>query len=381
VATCAIELAKIRLAAGDLVAAESQLVSASGAIAAHSHPELWAALSNERGNLAIAMAEPEEAIDHYTRAWQVASRVGDGSLAFRVAVNAAWLAAGNLDPAVAAEWIERARLQGAELEPHHEAAYSWIRHGLASRKLADRSKDLRPAMLLRAYESFTAALEMAEGLDDARARTAALGSLGALYQLQGRLAEAHDLTARALRSAEKMGGREVQMRLYAQAGRIDRARGDRESAIRHLEEATLLAAEGRKSSRSTPRARPRADDAAAVRLELVDLLLRRAAEQPEPALGQADLRRAQQTIERTKANELRDYFRDECVDAYREKTVASSSVSPSAAIVYPLSLPDRMVLLARGAVRGAPCPRRGRYARLRAGRLASHRPDGGAARR
>jgi tetratricopeptide (TPR) repeat protein len=110
VATCAIELAKIRLAAGDLVAAESQLVSASGAIAAHSHPELWAALSNERGNLAIAMAEPEEAIDHYTRAWQVASRVGDGSLAFRVAVNAAWLAAGNLDPAVAAEWIERARL-------------------------------------------------------------------------------------------------------------------------------------------------------------------------------------------------------------------------------------------------------------------------------
>jgi CHAT domain-containing protein len=200
-------------------------------------------------------------------------------------------------------------------------------------------------MLLRAYESFTAALEMAEGLDDARARTAALGSLGALYQLQGRLAEAHDLTARALRSAEKMGGREVQMRLYAQAGRIDRARGDRESAIRHLEEATLLAAEGRKSSRSTPRARPRADDAAAVRLELVDLLLRRAAEQPEPALGQADLRRAQQTIERTKANELRDYFRDECVDAYREKTVASSSVSPSAAIVYPLSLPDRMVLL------------------------------------
>jgi CHAT domain-containing protein len=82
-----------------------------------------------------------------------------------------------------------------------------------------------------------------------------------------------------------------------------------------------------------------------VHLELVDLLLERAAVAVDAGRARRDLERAQRTVERFKADELRDYFRDDCVDAYRQKIVDPASASPSATVIYPIALPERLELL------------------------------------
>ncbi len=94
--------------------------------------------------------------------------------------------------------------------------------------------------------------------------------------------------------------------------------------------------------------------------ELVDLLLQRAAQTPDAASARPDLERAQETVELLKAAELRNYYRDDCVDAFRAKRKSVAQASASAAIVYPIVLPDRIELLLstnRGIERvGVPAP-------------------------
>ena len=54
---------------------------------------------------------------------------------------------------------------------------------------------------------------------------------------------------------------------------------------------------------------------------------------------------ARETVELLKAAELRDYFRDDCVDAARSRVTRLETVSQGAVIVYPILLPDRTELL------------------------------------
>jgi CHAT domain-containing protein len=82
-----------------------------------------------------------------------------------------------------------------------------------------------------------------------------------------------------------------------------------------------------------------------VYFELVDLLLQRAAAVQERDQSATFLKKARDTVELFKAAELRDYFRDDCVDAARARTRALEDVSQTAAIVYPILLPERTELL------------------------------------
>jgi CHAT domain-containing protein len=81
--------------------------------------------------------------------------------------------------------------------------------------------------------------------------------------------------------------------------------------------------------------------------EMVDLLLRRAAATREPDAIQPLLVRAMDTMELLKQAELRDYFRDECVDAVKATVRSPWQLSSAAAVVYPIFLPDRTELLVR----------------------------------
>ncbi|MBI2875884.1 MAG: CHASE2 domain-containing protein [Candidatus Tectomicrobia bacterium] len=79
-------------------------------------------------------------------------------------------------------------------------------------------------------------------------------------------------------------------------------------------------------------------------LELVDLLLQRAASMRERARYEPYLEEARKAVESLKVAELRDYFRDDCVDAARRETPLDL-VSQTAVVIYPILLPDRTELL------------------------------------
>ena len=77
-----------------------------------------------------------------------------------------------------------------------------------------------------------------------------------------------------------------------------------------------------------------------VYLELVDLLLTRS--QAVASEEQALLAEARDTLEALKAAELRDHFRDACLDAQRQTT---PEAVPGAVVLYPVVLPDRVELI------------------------------------
>jgi CHAT domain-containing protein len=82
-----------------------------------------------------------------------------------------------------------------------------------------------------------------------------------------------------------------------------------------------------------------------VYFELADVLLQRAASYAEQAQSEPYLREARDVIELFKVGELRDYFRDDCVDAARAKATHLETVSENTAVIYPILLTDRIELL------------------------------------
>ena len=87
------------------------------------------------------------------------------------------------------------------------------------------------------------------------------------------------------------------------------------------------------------------DTVGRVYFELVDLLLQRAASLQDPDQVALHLVEARDTVELFKIAELRDYFRDECVDTALSKITKLDVVSPTAAVIYPILLADRTELL------------------------------------
>jgi len=194
-----------------------------------------------------------------------------------------------------------------------------------------------------AVETLRAAASAAQQAQDERLRSFALGWEGELYERAGRRAEALDLTRRALFAAQTADAPDALYRWQWQLGRLRLADGDAEGALREYRAAAATLARMRAEG-SAPLAGDRsfARDVEPMYDGLVDLLLQRAQATEDASARQALLAEARNTIEDQKAAELRDYFRDDCLDA--ERRAAPESL-PGALVVYPILLPDRVELV------------------------------------
>ncbi len=201
------------------------------------------------------------------------------------------------------------------------------------------------------------AATVAEAIEQApqndRLRAYGLVHLAALYQESKRLDEAAALAERAVGNARRVDDALLRWRSWLRLARIQAARQRRDEAIAAYAEA-LEADDSIRYRRSIIYDRSASvtpEAARKIQLEFVDLLLRRAAEHDRTQVEaiQADLERAQHAMERLKAAELRDYFDDECVDAALRRGVDVARVEEGAALIYPIALEDRLELLVSGA--------------------------------
>ena len=184
---------------------------------------------------------------------------------------------------------------------------------------------------------------------DERLRSFALGWQAQVYERGQRRAEALDLTRRALFAAQTGDAADALYRWQWQLGRLRRAEGDDEGALREYRaSASTLARMRAEGTAPLAGEQSFARDVEPLYDELVDLLLYRASTREDASEKQALLAEARNTIEDQKAAELRDYFSDECLDS--ERRAAPESV-PGALVVYPILLPDRMELVI-GSARG-----------------------------
>jgi CHAT domain-containing protein len=300
-----------------------------------------AAAALARGNRLLSEGAPAEALSAYEKSERLAREADGEPLALRAGANAARAAveAGRVETAEAHLERVEAAVDGvadagerAALRIH--LARSWLR--LAPLRRKPEWGRLRAAAILQR------AAHDAEIAADARLFSYALGYRAELYAQAGQRDEAQALARRALIAAQQADAPDAAYRWHAQLGRLQRSAGDRGAALASYRQALAVLSEvrGQLAANAGGEVAFRAE-VEPLYLELVDLLLRRAGEMDaEPR--QALLAEARGVLEDLKAAELREYFRDPCLDAQRK---ASPDVIPRTLVVYPVLLPDRLELI------------------------------------
>jgi CHAT domain-containing protein len=307
--------------------------------------DIEAAAQNNRGNLLAAANENDAAISAYQRSIDLAAQSGNSLLRSQALVNAARTAERTGKPDQAVALAQAAGEAATGLPPSHDSAYALIAGGQLYLRLQKATPS--QSLLDAAVRALNGALKMAREIGDRRAESYALGYLGELYENEGRVADALDLTRRATFDAQQLNAPELLYRWNWQTGRLLRAQNDPDGAIAAYRQAVgqlqsirndvlVNYTSGRSSFREV---------FAPLYFELADLLLQQGANTKDPSRVQQALVEARDTIERSKSAELQDYFQDNCVTALQSKITQVEKVGARTAVIYPILLRDRLELL------------------------------------
>jgi CHAT domain-containing protein len=340
-------LGNLHLAMGESELARRQLEAVLASARAADLPGIAGVAQNNLGNLFAAQGDAPMALAAYAEARKLAQQSGDAALAARAAANAGRVDLDRGRPDAALPLLDQAEKGTRALPASFEKSYLLINLARSFGRIRAVRPDQREALTLRSHGLLVEAEAVAAETGDGRSASYALGYLGELYAEEGRTVEALELTRRAVLQAQRADADDARYLWHAQSARLLRSQGQRDAAIAQYTMAIEIVESMRHAfagANGSPQTSFR-ESLGPLYFELVDLLLQRAAQAPDPAAGQRDLERAQKTVELLKAAELRNYFRDECVDAYRDKRKSVAEASASAAIVYPILLPDRIELL------------------------------------
>jgi CHAT domain-containing protein len=306
-----------------LAAAASAVESAGSCMPAESRPEpaTRAGRALERGNDLAERGDHAAALEAFAESERLARAGGEPAIAMLAEASSA-----RSDAALG-------RVEGIpeRLDALSESASKLESAELRARVLIHVGRTLaRIARKRRAAETLIEATAQAQKASAWRLHSYALGYLAELYESDARYDDALPLTRRALFSGQRANAPDAIYRWQWQLGRIQRSLGDAAAALTsyRLAIATLRDARELTSSGVEP-----------LYEGFVELLLARA----DPADDQAELAEIRNALEDLKASELRDYFRDPCLDAQRK---AAPDTVPGTLVVYPVVLEHRIVLIA-----------------------------------
>jgi CHAT domain-containing protein len=307
---------------------------------------LAAIILNDLGNVLATQKRLPDALGAYRESVALADKTGERILGAHALTNAATLSRASGDPLGSQRSLDLAvdRLRG--LRPSHDLAFALVGIGLGYGELRASLPDATESLTRAAYGAFTQALTVAQTVGDRRTLSYAVGHLASLYEDERRFADALQLTRRAIVSAQHANAPESLYRWEWQAGRLLGQLGKTDDAIAAYRRAvdTLQSIRGELSGGSGQPASFR-EAVGPVYLGLVDLLLQRATALRRPEDVKTDLSEAREIVELLKVAELRDYFRDDCVDLALSKATKLDVVSRTAVVVYPILLRDRIELL------------------------------------
>jgi CHAT domain-containing protein len=243
------------------------------------------------------------------------------------------------------EFITTIRKELDALPASRQTAHAYI--NLAETVKKNKSDALaNKDSLLQVAKLLTTAIEQAKTIKDDRSTIQALDSLANLYERNTQYAAAQDLTQQALVLAENLPAPDLAYRLHWQMGRILAAQNRDVSsiasyrqAINHLgslrNDLAALDADVQFSFRNSIEP---------VYRELVSLLLKD--EEKTPVANLAD---ARDLIEALQVAELQSFLRQGCLDNDKNlgnRTVQIDQIDKTAAVIYPIVLPDRVAVIA-----------------------------------
>jgi len=300
---------------------------------------------NNLGNLYAMQARFADAGRTYRQAIDAAARAGNKSVGIRASAN---LARALFDEGRYREMIPLLSVVGEELRAQpasHEKAYGLIGLARLNAKLMPAGIEPASVMALRAYGALNDALAVAESIQDARARSYALGYLGELYEQGGRHDTALQYTQQASFAAQQADAPEILYRWQWQAGRILKAQGDSARAILAYQHAVTTLSTVRRDFIASGSRTSFRESVGPVYFQLADLLLERSATLTDQKQVTQHLVDARNAVEGLKGAELQDYFQDDCVTALRARTSGIDRLASNTVALYPIILENRLELL------------------------------------
>lgn len=309
---------------------------------------LLATTLNDLGILLVLQQQDQNALDTFQESVTHAQSVGLPLLAATARTNAAraWL---RLKQATNSRLTLDAALEQLQevTPPSRQTALGLIGIAVTYQRLLPHLPQEHDALLLRTAGALQESSTIAERLGDKRTLSYALGYLGQLYETSFRMDEALQLTRRAVFAAQSVDAPESLYRWQWQLGRQLATIGQLDQAIASYRQATLTLQPIRAelTQASSDGVVGEQDTVKPLFFELADLLLQRASLTDDITAVDADLRAARDAIEAYKTAELRDYFKDECVDAVRSRLTTFDRLSADTAVVYPIMFNSRLELL------------------------------------
>jgi CHAT domain-containing protein len=285
----------------------------------------------------------------YARVGVLAEKSGDYSLAAKACLNAGKASALNNDIPACLEFIRKTEAAVKKLNDNNEKSillssiselYCRICGG-SGMGIEEKHKNLS-----KAYETSENALKISGENGDLSAQSLALGSMGKARELSGDLKSALDLTMKAILKASSVDSDTALMRFHWQAGRILGKSGRIDEAVESCREAVYHLEKIRPEISSECRGNPLAfrEIIQPVYNELISLLLKRAESRQHNI---SDLDEVIKTVEKLKTEEIKDYFRDDCITSMQSVVSDNNGIPAGTSVIYPVIMPEELVILVK----------------------------------
>jgi CHAT domain-containing protein len=179
-------------------------------------------------------------------------------------------------------------------------------------------------------------VQSAQTIQDRSAEAYALNQWGQLYDRTQQIPEAQTVTQKSLSIARELQADNIIAQSAWQMGRLAKQQNQRSTAINYYKEAvkSLQAIRGDLIAVNQDVQFSYRESVEPVYRELVELLV-------EGQPGQAELVQARDLIESLQVAELDNFFREACLD----KAQQLNQLDPTATVVYPMILPDRLAVI------------------------------------
>ncbi len=182
------------------------------------------------------------------------------------------------------------------------------------------------------------AIQAAKNLQDLRAESYALGSLGKFYEQNQQPIEAEKLTEKALLIAQSINAYDIAYQWQWQLGRLLKQQNQKEQAIAAYTEAVNSLKSLRKDLVAIDQNVQFSfrESVEPVYRELVDLILQ--------SPTQANMKTARELIESLQLAELDNFFQEACLDQ-EIKPQQIDQIDSQAAVIYPIILANRLEVI------------------------------------
>jgi CHAT domain-containing protein len=234
---------------------------------------------------------------------------------------------------LATQIAQQIQTQLLTLSPSHTSLYTAINFVATLNDLEDPGQLVPLKELSQLTQQV---VKSAQSINDRSAEAYALNQWGQLYDRTHQIPEAQAITQKSLQIARSLQADNLIGQSAWQMGRLAKQQGQRSAAIDYYKEAvkSLQAIRGDLIAVNQDVQFSYRESVEPIYRELVELLVE---DQPGPV----ELVQARDLIESLQVAELDNFFREACLD----KAKQINQLDPSATVVYPIILPDRLAVI------------------------------------